>query len=57
MLGILLIDSCEGKRIRLEKPVLKGGIFPPNYSSAAEGARVAKVNGGHKLGPHLRATN
>lgn len=25
--------------------------------SAAEIARVAKVNGGHKLGPDLRATN
>jgi hypothetical protein len=25
--------------------------------SAVEGARVAKVNGGHKLGPDLRATN
>ena len=26
-------------------------------SSASEGAQVAKVNGGHKLGPDLRATN
>ncbi len=25
--------------------------------SAAESVRVAKVNGGHKLGPDLRATN
>jgi hypothetical protein len=29
MAGILLIDSREGKRIRLEKPAVKGGIFPP----------------------------
>ena len=31
--------------------------FRLNGCSAAEGARVAKVNGGHKLGPDLRATN
>jgi len=34
MIGILLIDSCEGKRIRPEKSVIKGGIFPANYSYA-----------------------
>src|SRR5207248_6430326 len=32
MVGILLIDSCEGKRIRPEKPVVKRRDFPAEFS-------------------------
>jgi hypothetical protein len=35
----LLSDSCQAStRIRPEKPVIKGGIFPPNCSYAASPA-------------------
>jgi hypothetical protein len=30
MSGIFASLTLEGKRIRPEKPVIKGGIFPPN---------------------------
>jgi hypothetical protein len=30
MSGIFASRTLEGKRIRPEKPVIKGGIFPPN---------------------------
>jgi hypothetical protein len=30
MSGILASLTLEGKRIRPEKPAIKGGIFPPN---------------------------
>jgi hypothetical protein len=32
MVGDLLIDFREGKRIMPEKPIIKGGIFPANGS-------------------------
>src|SRR5437660_11385836 len=32
MSGIFASLTLEGKRIRPEKPVIKCGIFPPNYS-------------------------
>jgi hypothetical protein len=32
MFGIFASLTLEGKRITPEEPLIKGGIFPPNYS-------------------------
>jgi hypothetical protein len=47
----------HNKALQLTANPLRGLPAAELGRSAAEGARVAKVNGGHKLCPDLRATN
>jgi hypothetical protein len=50
--------TVTGIRTRIVRStVLVTGCGSALVRSAADGARVAKINSGHKLGPDLRATN